>query len=365
MLSCSDPNGQCYIETSSLDGEKNLKPKQSILETLKFTERDFQEFSGRVSCIPPNPLLFSYEGSLVLQGQERKIALSSKNLVLRAAKVKNIKWVIGAVVYTGLDTKVMKNSDVGKNKATKVEREMNKYILLVLVLQFACVVVTGIGQALRCQRTNNINEEIGSIDCITEFCLTLARYFLLFNTFLPISLIVSLEFVKVGQAYFMEKDKEMYILENNKPLQVFNCSINEDLGQVQYIFSDKTGTLTCNKMEFKMLVVGDSTYGDLNINDNQESFLAINPSQDIRQRKREPTFKNKDGVDYCFEDTQILQDVTQHRPLQRQIVLNDVHYQYQSDLIKECLMILSCCHECVANIEGNTVTYQVSALGKD
>ena len=67
-------------------------------------------------------------------------------------------------------------------------------------------------------------------NCISEFFLTWARYLLLLNTMLPISLIVSLEFVKFGQGYFMEKDKNMYVESNKKFIKIFNVSINEELG---------------------------------------------------------------------------------------------------------------------------------------
>ena len=77
---------------------------------------------------------------------------------------------------------------------------------------------------------------------------------------IPISLIVSLELVKVIQSYFMNKDDE--IKKNNYNLRINTCSINEELGMVEYLFCDKTGTLTCNKMELKYFVIGDNTFGD-------------------------------------------------------------------------------------------------------
>ena len=90
----------------------------------------------------------------------------------------------------------MKNSDVGASKTTKVEKLMNKFILIVLAIQIICVMITGIGQVIECQYPDNVQDD--TVNCVEEFFLTLARYFLLFNTFLPISLIVSLEFIKVG-----------------------------------------------------------------------------------------------------------------------------------------------------------------------
>ena len=81
-------------------------------------------------------------------------------------------------------------------------------------------------------------------------------YFLLLNTLLPISLIVTLEVVKVIQAYFIISDVKIFSEERNRNAKVSSTSIIEELGQINYIFSDKTGTLTRNVMEFKLMNVG-------------------------------------------------------------------------------------------------------------
>lgn len=86
------------------------------------------------------------------------------------------------------------------------------------------------------------------------------------NTLLPISLQVSLEFVKLFQAHFIDNDYLM-VSQRGKEIIMAECktvSIIEDLGQIGYIFTDKTGTLTRNVMEFKYMVVGDQFYGDEN-----------------------------------------------------------------------------------------------------
>lgn len=111
---------------------------------------------------------------------------------------------------------------------------------------------------------------------------------------MPISLLVTLETVKFIQGYFISKDEEMkyrpskktekemkettsilqketFTLTENTSVQSSN--LNEELGQIEYIFSDKTGTLTCNIMDFKMISIGGISYGAVEKN-NMEDFIA-------------------------------------------------------------------------------------------
>lgn len=84
------------------------------------------------------------------------------------------------------------------------------------------------------------------------------RYFIIMQNFVPISLNVSLEFVKYWQAYFIEQDLEMYDKPSDTPAMVRSSALNEDLGRVHHVFTDKTGTLTMNLMLFRYCMVGES-----------------------------------------------------------------------------------------------------------
>ena len=213
----------------------------------------------------PNNSLYTFEATLKIG--VRDYAIGPDQLLLRGAQLRNTKWVYGAVVFTGHETKLMMNSTKTPLKRTKVERMVNSQIIF---LFFCLVCVSGIcalGQLfhdLRSSFKEGILLEKRSVATalFPDFPLNILSYIVLFSALIPLSLIVTVESVKLMIGTFINNDLDIYYEDKNTPTSARNSALVEELGQVDFIFSDKTGTLTRNIMEFKMCIIAGVPYAE-------------------------------------------------------------------------------------------------------
>lgn len=129
LLTSSEPNGLCFIETAELDGETNLKIKQCLVETAAMSQREdlLWEFKGEIICEPPNNLLNKFEGTLMWKNQ--RFSLDNEKVLLRGCVLRNTQWCYGLVIFAGKDTKLMQNSGKTKFKRTNIDKLLN-YIII-------------------------------------------------------------------------------------------------------------------------------------------------------------------------------------------------------------------------------------------
>lgn len=268
-LSSSEPDALCYIETANLDGETNLKIRQGIPETAKLlTPESLHRFKGEIESELPNNSLYTFEAVLKINGKD--YALSPNQLLLRGAQLKNTRWVYAAVVFTGHETKLMKNSTATPIKQTKIEKLINSQILLLFFLVITVALICAIGQYLVEAEgrfldgivVTSAGKQTSQSDKLAQIFPHFLTFIILFNNFIPLSLIVTVEFVRLALAFFINFDLDMYYDVNDTPATARTSSLVEELGQVDYIFSDKTGTLTRNIMEFKMSSIGGIAYAE-------------------------------------------------------------------------------------------------------
>ena len=268
LLASSEPEGLCYIETANLDGETNLKIKQAIPETANLVSPgELSRLTGRVRSEQPNSSLYTYEATLTMQasGGERELPLSPDQLLLRGAVLRNTPWIHGIVVFTGHETKLMRNATATPIKRTAVERQLNLQIVMLVAILLVLSIISTIGDLItRSSKKAELKYLFNNLDTpdVVQFFSDLATYWVLYSNLVPISLFVTVEIVKYYHAFLINSDLDIYYDDTDTPAICRTSSLVEELGQIEYIFSDKTGTLTCNSMEFRQCTIGGIQYAD-------------------------------------------------------------------------------------------------------
>ena len=273
LVSSNYEDAVCYVETMNLDGETNLKLKQGLEVTCSLHQDfHFTHFRASIKCEDPNANLYSFVGTMEFEDQN--YSLSPQQLLLRDSKLRNTDYIFGVVVFTGHDTKVIQNSTNPPSKRSKVEKKMDKIIYLLFCILFLMSFFGSIFFGITTKydlddgfvkrwylrpdsSTIFFDPKRASISAVFHFLTAL----MLYSFFIPISLYVSIEVVKVLQSIFINQDIHMYYVEADKPAYARTSNLNEELGQVDTILSDKTGTLTCNTMEFIKCSIAGVAYG--------------------------------------------------------------------------------------------------------
>ncbi len=235
-----------------------------------------------IQCELPNDQIYKFEGTY--ENHDIKTSLNFDNFLHRGSSLRNTEWIIGVPIYAGHSTKVMMNSSNSRYKRSDIEVRTNKLIILILIIQFAlCIIAASYGTVWNyTQRIPYIKEKDNSPwekNRFLFFVKTGGTWLLLFANFIPISLLLTLELAHYFQGMFIEWDWMMYYTENDQPAIVQASNLNEELGQVEYVFSDKTGTLTCNQMVFMKFSAGDHRYSLL----EGDPLIIANNTQDIQR----------------------------------------------------------------------------------
>ncbi|KAG3262441.1 putative ATPase phospholipid transporting 10A (putative) [Ictidomys tridecemlineatus] len=267
LLSSSDPDGLCHIETANLDGETNLKRRQVVRGFSELvSEFNPLTFTSVIECEKPNNDLTRFRGCII-HDNGKKAGLYKENLLLRGCTIRNTEAVVGIVIYAGHETKALLNNSGPRYKRSQLERQMNCDVLWCVLLLVCMSLLSAVGHGLWVQRYQDkkalfdVPESDGSsLSPVTAAVYSFLTMIIVLQVLIPISLYVSIEIVKVCQVYFINQDIELYDEETDSQLQCRALNITEDLGQIQYIFSDKTGTLTENKMVFRRCTVSGIEY---------------------------------------------------------------------------------------------------------
>ncbi|XP_071839272.1 phospholipid-transporting ATPase IF-like isoform X3 [Apostichopus japonicus] len=289
LLSSQNPDGECYVTTANLDGETNLKIFRSLPDTaILQDEESLMSLNAEIQCQQPITDLYKFVGRMNIRAPNSQAvltrSLNAENLLLRGSKVKNTPYVYGVAVYTGEQSKMALNSKKKGQKFSCIEKSMNKYLVAMLVyLAVQTILATG----LKYYFNNKANTERSwyfypSAVQSQDYSGSAGKYFedflsflVLFNYIIPISLYVTLEMQKFTGSTWLGLDIDLYDEVTDQRARANTSDLNEELGQVEYMFTDKTGTLTENEMTFRQCSVRGFKY----IEDNRRGLMPSGNEQ--------------------------------------------------------------------------------------
>ncbi len=310
FLISSDEKGAAYVETSNIDGETNLKVKSlpNIRQHGVKWSSAKDLFGVRMVLVyeTPNSYIHSFLGTLrllvngcgiLLESRKVDISIDQTNVFLRGCTLCSTDWVIGMALNTGRDTKIIQNTRAVPNKQSNMEKMTNSIMLIIFASLAAITIISAVGYVYVSRRSEDtqwsvcIHPENSPIAMLRDNCNVsndsqngigiFFTFIILFNNFVPISLYVTLEFVTYVLSWYIEKDVEMYDAVHDVGAATRMSNMVGDIGQVQYLFSDKTGTLTENVMNMRRCSVGGNIYGNVNMN----SAVELPPDCEQQQAK--------------------------------------------------------------------------------
>ncbi|KAF2093445.1 P-type ATPase [Rhizodiscina lignyota] len=373
LLYTAGENGLAYIETMALDGETNLKNRQA-LSALK-TCSDLAEITSTVAEFvveDPNPDLYSFHGKVTV-GKET-LPLTLNEVILRGCILRNTGFIIGMVINTGEECKIRMNANQHPNaKKPRLEHFANQAVLTLIVYVILLSGGLSIGYYLWQNSTEQNSFYIAKAP--VGYQQIIIGYAIMFNNVIPLALYVSLEIVKIGQMLMVNADIEMYDEASDTPMRCNTNTILENLGQVDYLFSDKTGTLTENVMRFRKMTFAGTAWSH-EVEEANEGKHSLEYAEKLHGSRDGPAITVTEFEEQPNAETAlsaIRRSLSTRPPTVRSVAPTNGSTAELLQLIKQhplslftqrtraFILGLALCHTCLPEITEDVIGFQASS----
>ena len=321
LLKTTDKSGASFIRTDQLDGETDWKLRRPLSHTQGLSQNELAAYRARIIAEAPSGNIYSFNGKFSSKESGGANALDEEPI-----SVENMLWantvvatgqIVGVVVYTGCETRSALNRTQPRSKSSQTELEINrlsKILFVVLsVLSIFMVAMQGFSGL---------------------WYVYFVRFMILFSSIIPISMRVNLDMAKLLYALMINKDKCI------PGTVVRNSTLPEELGRINILLSDKTGTLTQNDMVFKKLHYGSGSYRT----DDMDMLVTTVSEALAMEKKRSAT----SGSGSSSTGTQVVkaQKTSPGKALQ-------------------CIRAIALCHNVTPSLDTETGEFQYQASSPD
>ncbi|KAL2022829.1 hypothetical protein VTK56DRAFT_4360 [Thermocarpiscus australiensis] len=385
LLHADGAEGLAYVETMALDGETNLKSKRVTAALKGFDSvEDICSCGAEFVVEDPNPDLYRFDGRVTVGGETLPLTLNE--VVYRGCTIRNTASVTGMVINTGEETKIRMNANRHPHaKKPALEAMANRIVITLVVYVIVLVAACSGGYAVWQRTYERFAWYLTGLS--VPYSHIIMGFAIQFNNVIPLSLYVTLEIVKLGQMFLLNSDIEMYDEASDTPARCNTNTILENLGQIGYLFSDKTGTLTENVLKFrKMSVAGTAWLHEMDLakedvkerdekglgaegsgflgaepdlgavrpgeHDLSRDFSAADPSASIAPRRSSSHWRSTGRPDHVQPDLTTA-DLLEYLRLRPDSAFSRRAIQY--------ILLMALCHTCLPELKDGKVDFQAAS----